>query len=47
VIAIPSLFLIDTSGVIRWSHADTEYTVRPSPEQILEALRGIQLSVGR
>lgn len=43
VIAVPSLFLIDTSGIIRWSHADTDYTVRPSPEQILEALRGIDL----
>ncbi len=37
-IAIPSLFLIDPKGIIRWAHADTDYTVRPSPAQILAAI---------
>lgn len=38
VIAVPSLFLIDRAGVVRWAHADTDYKTRPAPEQILSAL---------
>jgi peroxiredoxin len=29
-IAIPSLFLIDREGMVRWAHSDPEYKVRPS-----------------
>lgn len=36
--AIPSVFFIDTSGVIRWSHADPDYSKRPSVAQLLEAI---------
>lgn len=38
VIAIPSLFLIDQSGVVRWAHADPTYSVRPTTAQILAAI---------
>lgn len=38
VIAVPSLFLIDRAGVVRWAHADTDYKTRPTPAQILSAL---------
>jgi peroxiredoxin len=38
VIAIPSMFLIDGKGVVRWAHADGEYTVRPTTDQVLAAI---------
>lgn len=38
VIAIPSLFLIDRGGVVRWAHSDPTYTVRPATAQILAAI---------
>lgn len=38
VIAIPSVFVVDAEGVVRWAHADPDYRVRPSNEQILAAL---------
>ena len=38
VIAIPSLFLIDRGGVVRWAHADPDFKVRPSTAQILAAI---------
>jgi peroxiredoxin len=38
VIAIPSLFLIDRDGFVRWAHADSDYKVRPSTDQILAAI---------
>lgn len=37
-IAIPSLFLIDKTGVVRFAHADRDYKVRPSTAQILAAI---------
>ena len=37
-VAVPSIFLIDSAGVIRWSHADPDYAKRPSVPQILEAI---------
>jgi peroxiredoxin len=42
-IAIPALFLIDRSGVVRWAHSDPEYKVRPSTAQILAALDAAHL----
>ena len=43
VIATPALFVIDAEGVVRWAHADRDYTVRPSPSQILAAFDRLQL----
>jgi len=45
-IAIPSLFLVDRQGVVRWAHSDPEYTVRPTTEQILTAIDAAQLASG-
>jgi len=43
-IAIPALFLIDREGIVRWSHDDPTYTVRPSTTQILSAIDAVHLS---
>ena len=43
-IAIPSLFLIDRTGVVRWAHSDPEVTIRPSTAQILAAIDGAKLA---
>jgi peroxiredoxin len=43
-IAIPSLFLIDRKGVVRWAHSDPEYKVRPSTAQILAAIDATKLT---
>jgi peroxiredoxin len=37
-IAIPSLFLIDRAGTVRWAHSDPDFKVRPSIPQILAAI---------
>lgn len=41
--AIPSIFLIDKAGVVRWAHADLDYKVRPTIEQLLAAIDGANL----
>lgn len=33
--AVPGLFLIDRAGVVRWSHVDPDYKVRPTFDQLL------------
>jgi peroxiredoxin len=43
-IAIPSLFLIDKKGIVRWAHSDPDYMVRPSTAQILAAIDSLDLS---
>ncbi len=43
-IAIPSLFLVDRTGVVRWAHADPDFKVRPSTAQILAALDAVKLT---
>jgi peroxiredoxin len=43
-IAIPSFFLIDRTGVVRWAHSDPDYKVRPSTAQILAAIDGAKLA---
>ncbi len=43
-IAIPALFLIDRTGVVRWAHSDPEYKVRPSTAQLLAVIDGLHLS---
>jgi peroxiredoxin len=37
-VAVPSVFLIDAGGTIRWSHAEPDYSKRPSVPQLLEAI---------
>lgn len=36
--AIPAFFLIDKDGRVRWAHADPDYKVRPSIEQLLAVI---------
>ena len=43
-IAIPSLFLIDRTGVVRWAHSDPDIKVRPSTAQILAAIDATKLA---
>jgi peroxiredoxin len=43
-IAIPSLFLIDRTGIVRWAHSDPDFKVRPSTAQILGAIDGAKLA---
>ncbi len=34
----PSTFVIDREGIVRWRFVEVDYRVRPSNEEILEAL---------
>ncbi|HTJ81980.1 MAG TPA: peroxiredoxin family protein [Polyangiaceae bacterium] len=36
--AVPSLFLVDKTGKVRWAHGDPNYKVRPRTKQILAAI---------
>jgi peroxiredoxin len=38
-VAIPTQYLLDRQGVIRWVHRDDTWRVRPHPEQALRAVR--------
>lgn len=35
--AVPSIFLIDRTGKIRWEHIDNDFKTRPTPAQMLDA----------
>ena len=41
---IPSLFLVDHTGVVRWAHSDPDFKVRPSTAQILAAIDATKLA---
>jgi hypothetical protein len=32
------MFLVDRQGIVRWAHADPDYKVRPSVEQVLRTV---------
>lgn len=38
---IPGTFVIDRDGTVMWARADEDYTVRPEPAEILDALRDL------
>ena len=38
-IAVPAIFAIDPKGIITHRFTSTDYTDRPSPEAVLDALR--------
>lgn len=40
-IAIPAVFIVDRSGMVRWAHADLNYKVRPTALQLLGAIDGL------
>lgn len=33
--AVPSIFLVDGKGVVRFAHVDEDFKTRPSPAQLL------------
>jgi peroxiredoxin len=35
----PSVFVVDTSGIIRFAHADTNFKVRLAASKVLEAAK--------
>ena len=37
-IAVPSIFIVDQGGTVRWAHGGPDYKVRPSPAQLLAGL---------
>jgi peroxiredoxin len=36
---VPSVFLVDADGIIRWVYSNPDYKVRPDPAALLEAAR--------
>ena len=40
-VAIPGVFIIDGDSIVRWAFADQDYRVRPSIEQLLAAIDGL------
>jgi len=38
----PTTYVIDRKGVVRWKFTEVDYKIRPTNEQILDALNGIQ-----
>ena len=40
-IANPATFVIDKNGVIRWKYVGDDKRDRPTPGEVLEALRGL------
>jgi peroxiredoxin len=38
---VPSRFVVDKAGIVRFVQADPDYTYRPEPETTLEALREV------
>lgn len=36
--AIPGIFIIDAEGMVQWAHADLDYSVRPSTDQLLDVI---------
>jgi len=38
---VPSRFVVDKTGIVRFVQADPDYTHRPEPETTLEALRKV------
>ena len=42
---VPAAFIIDKAGVIRFVHANPDYTTRISPTELLDAARAVRQSV--
>lgn len=38
----PAAYVIDKQGVVRWLRIDVDYTIRPSNEEVREALRAVK-----
>jgi peroxiredoxin len=46
LIAVPAMFLIDSTGQVRWAHADRDYKVRPGVSQLLAAIDRLRVPQG-
>jgi len=46
VLPVPGSFVIDTDGIVRAMHADTDYKKRMEPSAIIEALKAMQGGAG-
>jgi peroxiredoxin len=42
VLPVPSVFLVDAAGRIRWVYSNPDYKIRPDNVAILEAARGLE-----
>lgn len=42
LLPVPSVFVIDSDGVIRFAHANPDYKVRLSPEEIMSAAKALK-----
>ncbi len=38
----PAVYVIDKDGIVRWKFVETNYKIRATNEQILEALRALK-----
>ena len=38
----PGTFVIDKEGVVHWSFVEVDYSIRPSNEQVMEALAALK-----
>ena len=38
---VPARFVVDRDGIVRYSEADADYTVRPEPEETIAALKAV------
>jgi peroxiredoxin len=43
---VPSVFLVERGGTIRWVYSDPDYKVRPDNSDLLKAARGLAASEG-
>ena len=37
----PATYIIDKKGIVRWKFVEVDYSIRPTNEQVLKALRSI------
>jgi len=42
LLPVPSVFLIDRNGRVRWRYSNPDYKVRPDNDALLRAARGIR-----
>jgi len=45
-LAVPSVFIVDASGVVRWRHVHPDYRQRPTTAQLLAVIDGLAPSLG-
>jgi len=42
ILPMPSRFIIDRTGIIRYAEVNPDYTIRPEPEEIIGVLKGLR-----